>query len=306
MAEKNTKTEKNPFRDQEKMIIKISNLLTRAAHGLSLPEKRILMIALGKIDGEKVYNTNPVARVHASEIAEIGGIDIKTAYLEARNGQQKLYERSISMLLDIKTGLPVPGGVRWVARAHYHKNEGWIEIAFNIDLVPYISKLKNEFTSYKLSRAGALRSIYSWRLFELLMQFKTTGLLAITVADFQDFIEAEPSHKKNFANLRIRVIEPAIKEIGEKDGLNVTWKPITAGRKTTGLEFRFPRDPKTALPFVEPEKLASDLKSVELKVVKNKEDLSERQKIAEKQAEQRFAELAAARGIEIPSKKVNM
>ena len=86
------------------------------------------------------------------------------------------------------------------------------------------------------------------------MQFKKKGLLRISLDEFSDTVEAPPSFRANFSNMRRRVIEPAIREIEEKDGLKIQWKTKNAGRKVTGLEFTFPPEQQTALPLDQPKK----------------------------------------------------
>lgn len=60
-------------------------------------------------------------------------------------------------------------------------------------------------------------------------------------------MEAAPTMRNNFANLRIKVIEPAVKESCEKDGLAVTWEAEKAGRKVKALVFKFPVEQQAAL-----------------------------------------------------------
>lgn len=107
--------------------------------------------------------------------------------------------------------------------------------------------LREKFTSYRLSQAAGLRSLYSWRMLELMMQFKSTGLVRMSIEDFWYSVEAPASCRKDFFNLRNRVIEPAVKELAAKDGLLIEWTPVKAGRKVTGLEFRFSPNPQGAL-----------------------------------------------------------
>ena len=52
-------------------------------------------------------------------------------------------------------------------------------------------------------------------------------------------MDAKPSHRKDFGMLRRSVIEPAVRELRDKDGFDVAWKAIKAGRKVTALEFTF-------------------------------------------------------------------
>lgn len=252
---------KDPLGIDPFLHVKMSNLLIRAGHGLSLPEKRIVMLALSKLNKERTnmgqMPTERMARIHASELADVGKISIDVAYRELRDGQKKLYDRSVTSCFDPITGTEKNGFFRWVTRMHYQDTEGWIEVVFNPDLLPYICELEKEFTSYRLSRAGAFRSVYTWRIFELLMQFKRTGVLKISVDDLHKTLETPAGHRKNFAQLRKKVIEPAIAEIKEKDGLNVQWQPIKKSRRVDTVKFTFPVEQQKNIPLSKKQKPAS-------------------------------------------------
>src|SRR5260364_383537 len=86
------------------------------------------------------------------------------------------------------------------------------------------------------------------RLLEMLMQFKGTGWRQIDVEDFAKAMDARDSHRKNFAQLRRGIVEPAVKELTEKDGWLIEWIPLKLGRKVTALRFEFRRDPQGKLP----------------------------------------------------------
>ena len=53
--------------------------------------------------------------------------------------------------------------------------------------------------------------------------------------------------KQNFAKVRTQIIEPAIKELTEKDGWIIDWQPIKAGRRVAKLRFTFKRDQQERL-----------------------------------------------------------
>ena len=130
----------------------------------------------------------------------------------------------------------------WVTTTKYHTKQGWVELTWNHKLVPHLLGLKREFTSYKLNQMAALRSVYSHRLLELLMMFECTGWAKFSLDDFCQSMQATPTQKKDFANIRRKIIEPAIKELCEKDGWKIEYETIKAGRKVTGLHFTFERD----------------------------------------------------------------
>ena len=60
-------------------------------------------------------------------------------------------------------------------------------------------------------------------------------------------MEAPASCVKDFGQLKRRVIEPAVKELREKDGVRLEWEPVKAGRKVVGLDFKFSPDPQIKL-----------------------------------------------------------
>ena len=62
-------------------------------------------------------------------------------------------------------------------------------------------------------------------------------------------MEAPESAVKDFAQLRKRLIEPAVAELKAKDGMEIEWTPKKqGGRKITALEFIFQKQPRPAPP----------------------------------------------------------
>ena len=220
--------------------VSMANELVRAAHGLSLQEKRLLMLAVSKLDSSKpALPDNMVLTVSVLEMISEFGIDSKSAYKVAREATEKLMNRYIRFH-HFENGKTVETRMQWVGQADYKENEGSITLHFWYKLAPMLFALEQQFTSYKLSRAGALQSKYSWRLFELIMQFKTTGYLIISLDKFNLSMETPKSYLQDLGLIRTKVLEKAVNEIRKKDGLKVTWKTIKTGRKVTALEFKFP------------------------------------------------------------------
>lgn len=261
--------------------VRMSNALVRAAHGLTLSEKRLLMLGISKLDAHNPPTPDRmIVIIEAAEFAKEYQVSMDTAYIELQQAGKQLFKRYVSFYWNSNINHV---HMHWVGRATYIENEGKIELALWHELAPELFQLTDLFTSYKLSRTSALRSIYSWRLFELFIQFKKTGWLKMSVDDFCNAIEAPPTFRANFANLRIKVIEPALREIREKDGLNVTWETIKAGRKVKTLVFTFPKEQQVALPL-----------PVSMKTSKTKQPAqvdSERLKAEERAKAEELAEL---------------
>jgi plasmid replication initiation protein len=234
--------------------ISMTNALTRAGHGLTLAEKRLVMMAVSTLDSRRALPPGevPTTRIAAAEYAEVFGVDPNTAYEQLQAGAKQLYARSITFFeaahrRDGKELEPTRVTMRWVGRVKYQKGQGWVELAWWPDLLPHLTGIKRQFTEYQLKQASALRSVYSWRLLELLTRFESTGWAEYTVEDFATSMDATDKQRADFAAIRRKIIEPAVKELTQKDGWLIEWRPIKAGRKVTALRFEFKRDPQGRL-----------------------------------------------------------
>lgn len=231
-----------------KLQVTMSNALANAAQGLSLAEKRVMMFAISKLDSFRRDGGTPngIIKLTAHEYATEFGVDPDTAYTQLRTAGDAIFERHIRFFEESRRGLKEIR-IRWVSRAEYHKGEGWISLRFTPDVQPHLTAIENKFTTYKLAQASALRSLYSWRLLELLSQNKGLGFRQIGLDEFHHSMETPEGYKANFKTLRQRVLEPAVKELTEKDGWLIEWHPIKTGRKVTALRFEFKRDPQGKL-----------------------------------------------------------
>lgn len=233
--------------------ITMSNALTRAGHGLSLAEKRVVFIAISKLDSRKPFTLDmPIhaSRITAAEYAELADCEMHTAYEALKDASKALYDRSITFFEAAhkrKGKEMVKVYMRWVGKVKYHDSEGWTELWWWPEVLPHLTGLRKHFSSYQLKQASALRSAYSWRLLELLNRFKSTGWAEYDIEDFATSMEATEKQRLDFAKLRTRIIEPAVKELQEKDGWKINWQPIKGGRKVKAVRFTFERDPQGRL-----------------------------------------------------------
>jgi plasmid replication initiation protein len=250
------------FDDAKVMVptwVSMSNALVQAAHGLSLSEKRLTILAISKLDSKKTpqFNRRIISEVTAFEYAKTYDVSMNTAYDELKSATKTLfskyirffepaYKQSEDIYMDTRK---VPKRlsktatrevqIHWAEKVRYYDGEGRVDIFWVPDIIEHLMGLKRHFTSYQLQQTRALRSTYSWRLLELLMQFRQTGWAEFEISRFCDIMEATSKQKENFANIRRRIIEPAIKELEEKDGWTIEWIPIKTGRKVKAVRFKF-------------------------------------------------------------------
>ncbi|MEQ1599646.1 MAG: replication initiation protein [Methylophilaceae bacterium] len=233
--------------------VSMSNALARSAQGLTLSEKRVVAMALAKTDSVPArdavnaqFRNGWSVKLTAEEYIDVYQIDQSSAYDQLKSAADKLLSRHV------RTMQQTPRGTKevktnWCGQCTYHHGEGWVEIAFTPQIAPHLLALRSKFTSYKLRQVSAMRSIYSWRLFECLQSWGDKGVWSPDIDTFAQVIEAPETCKSNFGQMRLRVIEPALKELREKDNFIIDLELKKAGRKVIGLVFRFKPNPQGTL-----------------------------------------------------------
>lgn len=234
----------------------MSNLIVNAAHSLNLSEKRLVSAAMAKLDSLAKSTPSKPIRITAVEFAECFGVDERTAYDQLKKGANTLFNRYIKRVHQTARGEAVEK-IRWVDRVSYQNGEGFVEMNFTQHVAPYLVDLEKRFTSYKLEQTRALRSIHSWRLYENLKRWETTGKWIVEIDEFHRVMESPPSYQLNFAQLRKWVIEPAVKELREVNNLDIEWMTRKTGRKVTRLVFIFEPAAQLQMPLHPPEQDAA-------------------------------------------------
>jgi len=210
------------------------------------------MAGISMLDSRKKKNQSVAlkartVKVHAKDYAAIAQIDEKSAYKELMQASDNLFNRYL------RYNVVTPKGVkerklRWVEAVQYHHGEGWVEYSFTESILPHLCELERRFTKYRLEQASGLRSIYSWRLMEILTSHNDgqdeakIKVEKITIGELRTALEIPDSYK--YKDIRIRIIEAAISELVEKDHWFIQWKPIKTGRAVTAIEFTFNREPQ--------------------------------------------------------------
>jgi plasmid replication initiation protein len=231
--------------------VTMHNTLVSASHGLNLGEKRLISMAVAKLSPQAAALPGKPIRILAVDFAEQYGLDPTTAYEQLRSAQEQLYNRSIRHIEHYG-----PNGqkvevvkMRWISSIRYKDGEGEASISFAPEIAQFLVQLKKHFTSYQLSKAAALRSTYSWRLFENLERFRDTGVWEVDIDRFHTIMETPKSYRRNFNDTRRFVIDPALSELASKTNITAEVEPIRRGRKIARLRFTFENASQMSLPI---------------------------------------------------------
>lgn len=222
-----------------------SNRLNTAIQNLSLVEIRIVQLAI--IDSRETQTgltADTPLRITARRYADAFDVNIDTAYDVMLDAESTLFERRFTFINERDN----PVKTRWVSQVEYMKGEGAIEIILTPAVVNEMTRIdgkKKFFTQYMLEQTAILNSVYSVRLYELLVQHRTNprkpdfelevfrGQLGLGVNDY-----------KRLCDFKRRVLDHAVKEINQKTDLQVSYEPNKEGRTVIGYKFTICEKPK--------------------------------------------------------------
>jgi plasmid replication initiation protein len=125
-------------------------------------------------------------------------------------------------------------------KVKYHK--GIVEAQFNpsSEIADCLLALNAHFTAVNLIEYLRLPSLYSQRIFEILMSWKRTHQeVEIPLADLHQWLNVPESFKANFKEFRRWVLEKAHKDIHDSTDLEFVWEPVKQGRGVAAVRFIF-------------------------------------------------------------------
>jgi plasmid replication initiation protein len=202
----------------------------------NLQEQRIILMLLAQIkmsdEDFKYY------RITVANFAEILGLKGNDLYAELDKITKSLVSRTIS----IKNGKSFLH-MNWLSSAEYKSGSGYIELAFDPKLKPYLLQLKDHYTQYTFNTVLHFKSIYSIRLYELLKKesFKARNGYFDVFFQYQELREHFGVGKKEylqFHDFKRKTIEPATREISDKTDLYINdVRYGKTGRKITNITF---------------------------------------------------------------------
>ena len=235
----------------KKDLVVKTNRLNQAFQVLSLAEFHIVQLAI--VDARDTgtgLTTDMPLRIDALRYADVFGTTRQNAYMRMKEAEETLFNRRFSFFDE--DGKLVKS--RWISQVKYLDNEGAIEIVFTPAVVQGISRIngvKEFFTQYLLSQTAQLKSVYSSRLYELLIQWRSTEKTPIiNLEDFRAQLGIEENQYKLMSDFKKRILDLAINDINEKTDIKVTYQQHKKGRSISGFSFNF-KQKKSAKQSVE-------------------------------------------------------
>lgn len=235
----------NMSKRKSNLVVK-TNWLNTALQTLTQTEIRIIQLAI--IDARETntgLDTNTPLMLTASRYAEMFGGTRQAAYDAMKRAEKTLFERRFTFM---RTNAIKPTKSRWLQEVTYQDGQGAIELVFTKAVVEGISRidgLDNFFTSYLLEQTTKLKSVYSVRLYELLIQWKKAKRTPIfELEKFRGQMGVGVNEYPQMNDFKKRVLERAIKEINKHTDIKVSYEQEKKGVKIVGFKFKISQKPK--------------------------------------------------------------
>ena len=199
-----------------------ANQLVNARYKLNAIELKLMLYTVSKIKPDDM---------------DFWTHELKVKELDFTHKDIKAAARSlVSRVFEVKT----PDGwllMSWLSSVEYNGKSGTLSMTFDPKLKPYLLQLKEQFTAYDLSAVLPMRSAYTIRLYELLIQYQAIGKREFALDELRDLLQVPKSYR--FPDLRRQIFEPAMEDINKHGALSVEYEPVKEGRAYTGVIFTF-------------------------------------------------------------------
>lgn len=252
-------------------LIVMDNSIVRASYNLSVSEQRLLLSALAQIPKNEPIDPKQAYYITRDDFIRLGA-NADQATRDIRNATKDLMKKTL--LIDTNAGVlefhwlsevlrfdknadarlklkyPNPedyknyiNGLRKYNLLESlplgrHSDDIVARVVFDSRILPLLSELKDNFTQFMLDDVASFGSVYSFRFYQMMMQFRSTGYCRISLTDLRYALALFEKYEAT-KDLRKWVIDTAVNEINEKTPYKVSYELIKSGRKFTHLELKF-------------------------------------------------------------------
>ena len=221
------------FISKESEVLFQANALTGAYYDMTPLQKNIMYMVQSMLGPDDAPDKGYIIKVR----------DIM-AVTDNVNLYKNLQQATESMMQKIMS-IPVNGNLLQVApfsSVLYNYGQGTITIRIDSQLRPFLFNLDTKFTTFGREDAMNMSSRYAKRLYEMLSQWKSIGVMKITVQELKQRLklynlDTKEEQYQVWAEFKRRVLEPAVAEINTDTDLSVKYYPEREQRKVYLLKW---------------------------------------------------------------------
>jgi plasmid replication initiation protein len=218
-------------------VVVKSNKLMEASYRLDLVEQRIILASIVAARESQKGLGDDFVTIEAKSFGAMFNMDEHSVYNQLKDALNTLFNRFI-VIRDIhpESGHERVSKIRWISNASYIDGVGTIQIRFSQDIVPYITRLESEFTVYRIEKIGGMSSVYAVRLYELLLQYLSSGKREIEITWLKEILQLTGEYQR-IDNFKRNVIDLAVQQINKHSDIKVSYVQKKTGRLITHFVF---------------------------------------------------------------------
>ena len=208
--------------------------LPNAGKSMTITETKILMYLVSRIKKEDTQLEPQEFNLrNFCEVCGIGGDSTSDYYAHLKQAIKKLADRSSWL----KTEDGKEKLVRIISKAELNTaGTGTIRIILDNDMAPYLLELKRNYTVFPLKEVLRMKSKYGIALYEILKSYAFTGRpVEFSLQDLKERLDCT-SYSSTY-NLKVKVLEPALRDINTYSSLKVDVEYEKVGRSISSVVF---------------------------------------------------------------------
>jgi plasmid replication initiation protein len=220
------------------------NIITRSRQEFTLIEKKMMVLFINQIDFETIKDRPNENLKFKIPVTELGGNreEIKQACESITSKKIRNLDGDFSIIVPFPLTRYINEGMK-----------GYVELTMLADVIPHFVELKNQYTRYNLEIMLNMRSVYSQRLFEIVMMHKGRGQYSFqfSVDRLQNILNCKYDRYNDFKRWALLAAQ---KELAEKAGIVLDFAPCKKeGRRITEIAFTLKTEKQLAIEAVNEE-----------------------------------------------------
>lgn len=231
MVNKNYEDGQMVFILNDEFHVTQDNKLITSKYDMTVMEQKMFLIMMSTIKKDTKEIPSTIFRV--SDLAVLLDVGVDVLYRDL----PKLCKKIISRTIEIKLDNGDWEMFNIISYAKYHNGKGAIQLDINKKAEPYLLELKELFLSYQLKNVLFLNSKYSIRIFQLAKSNIYRKTFTIKVDELKDMLKLTQKSYSLYSNIKLKVLDPSIKEINEKTDIKVQYSEVKVGRKVDSIKF---------------------------------------------------------------------
>lgn len=235
-------------------FIKKHNSITLGRFDMSVIAYRMILLAsssrmLAQLEDPR---NNGFISISAEDYHEMFGrvADLSNSYKSIKSVADELLNAKIRFKsfnqTDAGKGSWV-GGTNWTETAVYNDKLKILQVKFTAPVLPLLYKVQEQYTYYNLTSMGALPTIYSIRLYELIMSWrKKKATPALSIELVKAYLSVPDTSytdvKGGTAKFTQQIVKKSIEDICEFTDLEARFETVKKGRSVVGYRFFISND----------------------------------------------------------------